>query len=184
MNSRPHPFLRRSLPLLLTALLASPPGLVSAADEEQELTPITGQPMAPAFDLKDPEGRPQRLADYRGKPLILNFWATWCPPCLEEMPSLERAARTLAPEGIAVVAVNVGEDTETVAAFLADQPIALPLPLDTDTKVAQSYHMKGLPATFIIDPEGHIAYRAIGSRDWDDPGLLGQVRALKRAAGR
>ena len=185
MKTHPRP---TTLPILLVpfllaaALAVLPATSVAETDADQELTPITGQPAAPGFDLKDPEGRPQRLADYRGKPLILNFWATWCPPCREEMPSLERAARALAADGIAVVAVNVGEDPKTVAAFLEDEPIALPLPLDTDTKVAQSYHMKGLPATFVIDAEGRIAYRALGSRDWDDPKLLEQVRGVKQAA--
>jgi thiol-disulfide isomerase/thioredoxin len=180
MNLSPNLILRHSLPILFTALFVIPLGFAAATDEEQELTPITGLPSAPAFDLKDPEGRPQRLTDYRGKPLILNFWATWCPPCLEEMPSLERAAKALAGDGIAVVAINVGEDAKAVAAFLEDQPITISLPMDNDTKVAQSYHMKGLPATFVIDADGRIVFRALGGRAWDDPRLLEQVRALKK----
>ena len=179
MHTNPLP---RTLPILLAALLVASLTGVGAADD-QSLTPISGQPAAPDFDLKDPEGRPQRLADYRGKPVILNFWATWCPPCREEMPSMQRAYEKLAAEGIAVVAINVGEDAQTIAQFLEEEPVDVALPMDTDSKVAQRYHMKGLPTTYVIDPDGRLAYRAMGSREWDDPSLLEQVRALKQPPG-
>ncbi|WP_295443047.1 TlpA disulfide reductase family protein [uncultured Thiodictyon sp.] len=169
---------RGLLPLLLAGLLA-PPLTGSLATPEQSLTPIPERPVAPDFDLKDPEGRPQRLADYRGRPVILNFWATWCPPCREEMPSIQRAYETLAAEDIAVVAISVGDDPQDIAAFLEDEPVDFALPMDTDSKVAQRYPMKGLPTTFVIDPEGRLVYSAMGSRAWDDPKLLDQVRALK-----
>jgi len=168
------------LPILLAALLGAPLAWAEPA-ADQTLTPLSGQPAAPDFDLKDPQGHPQRLADYRGRPVILNFWATWCPPCLEEMPSMQRAHEAVAPEGIAVVAVNVGEDRDTIAAFLKQAPVDFAVPMDTDTKVAQRYHTKGLPTTYVIDAQGRLAYRATGSRAWDDPKLLEQVRALKQA---
>jgi thiol-disulfide isomerase/thioredoxin len=165
--------------LTLTAVLLAAPLGGPSAKEDQSLTPIPDKPPAPVFDLKDPQDRPQRLADYRGKPIILNFWATWCPPCREEMPSMQRAHQAVAPEGIAVIAINVGEDADTVGQFLADYPVDFPLPLDLDSQVAQRYPMKGLPTTFVIDAEGRLVYSAIGGRHWDDPKLLDQVRALK-----
>ena len=168
------------LSIVLAALLGAPLS-ATGAPADQSLTPISGQPAAPDFDLKDPEGRPQRLADYRGRPVILNFWATWCPPCREEMPSMQRAHEAVAAEGIAVVAVNVGDDLDAIAAFLEEEPVDFALPMDTDSKVAQRYHTKGLPTTYIIDAQGRLAYRATGSREWDDPKLLEQVRALKQA---
>jgi len=176
MQTNPRP---RALPILLATLLAASLTGVRAAEDES-LTPLSGRPAAPDFDLKDPEGRPQRLADYRGKPVILNFWATWCPPCREEMPAMQRAHEQVAAEGIAVVAINVGEDAQTIARFLEEEPVDFALPMDTDSKVAQRYHMKGLPTTYVIDPAGRLAYRASGSREWDDPKLLEQVRALKQ----
>jgi peroxiredoxin len=182
MSISSHPARLHVLPILLAALFGTPMAAVRAADD-QTLTPVSNQPVAPDFDLKDPQGRPQRLADYRGKPLILNFWATWCPPCREEMPSMQRAHEVVAAEGIAVIAVNVGEDADTIAAFLEDEPVDFPLPMDTDSKVAQHYHMQGLPTTYVIDPQGRLAYRAMGSREWDAPKLLDQVRALKQSPG-
>ncbi len=166
------------LPFLLATLIIPFPGGLSAG-EGQTLTPIPDKPLAPEFDLKDQQGRPQRLADYRGKPVILNFWATWCPPCREEMPSMQRAHEAVAGEGIALLAINVGDDAEAIDQFLAETPVDFPLPMDLDSGVAQRYPMKGLPTTYVIDPAGRLVYSAIGEREWDDPGLLDQVRALK-----
>ena len=146
--------------------------------QDQGLKPLPDRPEAPAFDLEDPAKRPQRLADYKGRPLILNFWATWCPPCRKEMPSMQRAHEALAAEGISVVAINVGEDAGTVEQFQSEYPVDFPLPMDLDMQVVQRYPVKGLPTTFVIDSEGRLAYVATGEREWDDPALLEQVRAL------
>ncbi|MFB1486911.1 MULTISPECIES: TlpA family protein disulfide reductase [unclassified Thiocapsa] len=149
------------------------------ADEPQTLMPMSDDTQAPEFDLQGPAGEPQRLVDHRGKPVILNFWATWCPPCRAEMPSMQRAHETVAVEGISVIAVNVGEDAETIAHFLSETDVAFPIPMDIDSEVVQSYPVKGLPTTFVIDPQGRLVYSAAGEREWDDPALLDQVRALK-----
>jgi peroxiredoxin len=163
-------------PLVLSAALAGP----VLAEDDQGLTPMPDKPLAPEFDLKDNQDKPQRLADYRGKPVILNFWATWCPPCREEMPSMQRAHQALSGDGIAVIAVNVGDDAETIGDFLTEVPVDFPLPMDTESKVAQSYPLKGLPTTYVIDPQGRLVYAAEGEREWDDPKILNQVRSLKQ----
>ncbi|HYN78585.1 MAG TPA: TlpA disulfide reductase family protein [Lamprocystis sp. (in: g-proteobacteria)] len=165
--------------LLATAILAAPLGPLHGAPD-QTLTPIPDRPPAPAFDLQDAQGQPQRLAEHLGKPVILNFWATWCPPCRAEMPAMQRAYQALAAEGIAVIAVNVGDDADAIGEFLEETPVDFPLPMDTDSKVAQRYPMKGLPTTYVIDPQGRLVLVAEGERDWDDPKLLDQVRALKQ----
>jgi peroxiredoxin len=172
--SRPRP-----RTILAAALLAASTAAALAAPD-QGLTPLPDQPPAPAFDLRDQDGRRQRLADYLGKPVILNFWATWCPPCRAEMPAMQRAHAALAQEGIAVLAVNVGDDAEAVDEFLTETPVDFPLPMDRDSQVAQRYPLKGLPTTFVIDPQGRLVYRAEGERAWDDPKLLAPVRALRR----
>ncbi len=160
-----------SLAILFSAL--------ACAADEQSLTPVPGHLMAPDFSLPGPDGKTYRLADYRGKPVILNFWATWCPPCRAEMPSMQRAHDALAREGIAVIAINVGDEADAIAEFLDELPVRFPLPMDQDTQVAQKYPITGLPTTFVIDPEGRLVYGAIGEQQWDDPDLLDQVRALK-----
>jgi len=159
------------------ALLGAP---VIGAKAPQVLTPVPGRPTAPDFDLKDPGGTSVRLADFRGKPLIVNFWATWCPPCREEMPSMQRAHAAVSKDGIGLIAINVGEDADTVAQFLASAQVEFPLPMDETSKVVMSYPVRGLPTTFVVDPDGRLAYVATGEREWDDPALLDLVRALKK----
>jgi peroxiredoxin len=145
----------------------------------QTLTPVPGNLPAPDFSLPDTNGRLQRLSDYRGVPVILNFWATWCPPCREEIPSMNRAWRILREEGVAMLAVNVGEDEDTIFIFTADYPADFPLLLDRSGDIIGQWPVKGLPTTFVIAPDGTIAYRAIGGREWDDNELLEMIRSLK-----
>ena len=147
---------------------------------EQTLAPVPGGLLAPDFVLQDTEGKTHRLSDYRGKPVIINFWATWCPPCREEIPSMNRAWHKLEKEGIAILAVNMGEDEDTIFIFTADYPADFPILMDRDGAVIEQWPVKGLPTTYIVAPDGTIAYRAIGSREWDDNGLLEKIRELKK----
>ena len=160
----------------LVALLLTLTGGTHAAGT---LTPITGNVPAPDFSLQDTDGKTHRLSDYRGKPVIINFWATWCPPCREELPSMNRAWHLLKQEGIAMLAINVGEDEDTIFVFSADYPTDFSILMDKSGEVIEQWPVKGLPTTYVIAPDGTIAYRAIGSREWDDKALLDMVRALK-----
>lgn len=92
---------------------------------------------------------------------------------------MQRAWEQVREEGIALIAINVGEDRDTIERFTQSHPIDFPLPMDLDSKVVQSWPVKGLPTTFVVDAQGRLAYRAEGEREWDDPTLLDQVRALK-----
>ncbi|MBK1694487.1 alkyl hydroperoxide reductase [Chromatium weissei] len=148
--------------------------------EQLPLNLVDGQPLAPEFNLPETNGQRHRLANYRGKPLILNFWATWCPACLAEMPSLQRAHDALAPDGISVIAINVGEDAETVAEFMQQTPVQFPLLLDENSAIAQRYPLMGLPTTFVIDAKGKLIFSALGERTWDDSALLARIRALNK----
>ncbi len=168
--------------LLRTLLILSCCWLGASTDAaaEEQLLPIEDQAPAPDFALPDIAGQTIRLADYRGKPVILNFWATWCPPCLAEMPTLQRAHDLLAGDGIAVIGINVGDAADAIKAFLSTTPVSFPLLMDADTEIAQRYPVIGLPTTFIIDPQGQLVYSATGELEWDAPAILDQVRALKR----
>jgi peroxiredoxin len=143
------------------------------------LEALADRPPAPGFDLPDPKGQQIRLSDYAGKPLIVNFWATWCPPCRAEMPSLQRAWEQVRGDGIELVAINVGESEGTIQRFLEQVSVDFPLPMDRDSEVVQAWPVRGLPTTFVIDPQGRLAYKAAGEREWDDASLLEMVRALK-----
>ncbi len=158
--------------MLETALAAD------ARPAQQTLPPLPKPFVAADFSLKDENGKVHRLADYRGKVVVLNFWATWCPPCREEMPSMERAYQKVKGEKIAIIAVNVGEDEDTVFGFTGQHPMAFPLPLDTDGSVIKNYPVIGLPTTFIIDPGGRATHQAVGGRHWDDDKLLDQLRGM------
>ena len=144
---------------------------------EQSLTPYKGAQPAPDFELVDVDGDKHRLSDYRGKPLIINFWATWCPPCREEMPSMNRAWRKV-KDDVSMLAINVGEDEDTIFIFSADYPIDFPVLLDRSGDVIREWPVKGLPTTFVLDREGNIRYMAVGAREWDDDALLEIVKGL------
>jgi peroxiredoxin len=146
----------------------------------QSLTPLPGAMPAPDFELPDTDGKLHRLSDYRGKTVIINFWTTWCPPCREEIPSMNRAWQQLRQEDVVMLAINMGEDEDTIFVFNADYPAEFPLLLDRDGAVIARWPVKGLPTTYIIAPDGSIAYRAIGGRNWDDSDIMDTLRALQK----
>ena len=143
------------------------------------LTPITDPRPAAALRLPDLDEKGHDLADLKGKLVLVNFWATWCPPCRREMPSLERLKQRLQDRGLAVLAVDVGEDADTVFAFTGQLEPAptFPLLLDRDSEAMKRWKVRGLPTTYVIDPRGRLIYRAVGGREFDDPVM---VEALSR----
>jgi len=149
--------------------------------ERPLLKQLSGRSTAPEFELVDLHDKIHTLADYKGKPIVINFWATWCPPCRKEMPSMNRAWKQLKDEGIQMLAINVGEDESSVHVFENEYPIDFPILLDPLSESLQSWRIKGLPTTYIISPKGVVAYSAIGPREWDDARILDKIRALKTA---
>jgi len=131
------------------------------------------------FSLNDINGKTHRLSDYRGKVVVLNFWATWCPPCREEMPSMERARKKLINDDVVILAVNVGEDEDTVFNFTGDYPVEFPLLMDIKGKVIRSYPVKALPTTYIISTDGLVTHRTLGGREWDNDKLLDELRRMQ-----
>jgi len=164
----------------LQGLVVSLAVLAAAVQADQTLTAIPGGVKAPEFALQDTAGKTHRLSDYRGKPVIINFWTTWCPPCREEIPSMNRAWHLLEEDDIAIIAINMGEDEDTIFIFTADYPADFPVLMDQAGDVIAEWPGKGLPTTYVVAPDGTLAYRAIGSREWDDNVLLDAVRALKQ----
>jgi thiol-disulfide isomerase/thioredoxin len=135
---------------------------------------------APTLKLKDLDGKLYDLAQLKGQVVLVNFWATWCPPCRREMPSMESLAHGLKGESFTVLAVNVGENPDTIDAFTSqfNSRLHVPILLDTDSTTLQDWDVKGLPTSFLINKQGNIVASAIGGRDFDHPDIARAVRAL------
>jgi thiol-disulfide isomerase/thioredoxin len=152
--------------------------LAAAGARAAELRPWTGDAAPPALVLKDLEGREHRLADYRGKVVLLNFWATWCEPCREEMPAMQRLQERLAGKPFVILAVDFGEGEPRVRAFLDKMRLQFTFLLDRDGGVARAWRVRVLPVSFVIDPGGGIRYSAVGDAAWDSPAVEQAIRGL------
>lgn len=127
----------------------------------------------PAADFRLPglEGGEFRLSDYEGEYLLLNFWATWCPPCKEEIPSLEALEQSLEGSSVRMLTISSGETAETVRGFVEEEGVSLPVALDTDGAVSAQYSLQSIPTTYLIDKEGNFIARLVGAVDWSEKEL-------------
>jgi len=133
---------------------------------------------APGFELKALDGTTHRLDDYRGKVVLLNFWASWCPPCLAELPGIQRLADQLADEPFQVLLINVAESPFRVAKFMKLVGVRLLSLLDPDGATFRAWGGSIYPTSFILDAEGRIRYRALGPLEWDGDEAVAAVRDL------
>jgi len=133
------------------------------------------------FTLPLLSGGNAALSAYRGKVVILNFWATWCPPCRVEMPSMETLYQRFKNQGLEILAVDVGEDNVTVQRFVQSNGYTFPILLDRDNRVSSVYGIEAIPTTYIIDREGKIIGRIIGSIVWDAPRVITAIDALLKS---
>ena len=123
-------------------------------------------------------GDEQALADYRGKIVFLNFWATWCPPCRDEMPSMQVLYDELSDEGLEIVAVNVLEAEDTVSAFVEENGFTYPIMLDSDGHVSLRYSVRAYPTSYIIDRAGNVIAVRQGFHIWSTPEMIDGFRKL------
>ena len=168
---------------LVAAILAASFAFV-ALQQKKGYGLVEGAP-APPLRLPAMQGGEVGLESYRGHVVLVNFWATWCPPCVEEMPSLERLHRALGPEGLSVLGVSVDEDEGAVREFVARHGLSFPILRDPGGHTAASYRTTGWPETFIVGPDGTILRILVGPAEWDTPEALAYFRGLlprRRAA--
>lgn len=152
-------------------------GITMPAHAAPALTSAGGE-LAPRLVLKDIEGREHDLAAYRGKVVLINFWATWCEPCRNEMPSIQRLRDKLTGKPFVVLAVNVDEPDARVRLFLTRTKLDLPALMDPNKTVTRGWGVRTLPATFIVGPDGRLRYRVIGDLDWSSETVVGAIAQL------
>jgi len=174
-----HPHARAGLLAALLSLLLS---ATAVAEEElsHSFARIDPPRSVPDFSLPDMDGELHTLQDYRGKVVLINFWATWCPPCRREMPALEKLYNTLADEGFAVLAINQWEDSDHVFAYMGDLNVfpSFPILFDPESRISAEFGVKGLPTSFLLDKQGRVVYRAVGGRAFDHPKVEQTIRGL------
>ncbi len=137
-----------------------------------------GSGAAEEFELQTLAGENRTLADYEGKVVFLNFWATWCAPCVEEMPAMQTLADRFKDDGLRVVAVNVRERREQARDFVEELGLEYTVLLDANGEALNAYNVRGLPTTIIIDREGQVVGTRLGYHPWDDPETLEAFEAL------
>ena len=138
---------------------------------------------APDFTLPTLSSRPITLHDLRKRVVVLNFWATWCPPCVEETPSLEKFAEQLRNQGVIVIGVSVDQDSAALEKFVSQARLSFPIARDPDQAVAARYGTYKFPETYIIDADGRLAEKVVGPADWQDPRIISFVEELSRGLG-
>ena len=143
-----------------------------------KLEEIKDHPAAPDFTLANPDGKKLSLKDYRGKLVFLNFWATWCEFCREEMPAMERLYREFKNQGFEVLAVNVKDKRSYALAFVKKLKLTYPIMVDPEGEIGLLYGAFGMPTTYLIDEKGMVLARLWGPADWYSPGARNLIKAL------
>lgn len=160
------------------ALLVAPIVANAASAAIGQLHPWTGPQTTPPLELLSPAGKPLSLAQLRGKVVLVNFWATWCEPCVAEMPALQRLRQQLAPDGFEVLGVNYQEGPARIGPFVEKLAIRFPIVRDDDGAAARAWDARVFPASFLIDRAGRRRYFCLGEVDWTSPALINTIRAL------
>ena len=142
-----------------------------------ELKPWSGG-ATPPLSLKDPAGQVHDLAAYRGKVVLVNFWATWCEPCRQEMPSMQNLRARFAGKPFEILAVNLMESEQKITAFSKSEMIDLPVLMDRDGAAAKLWKVRMLPVSFVVDRQGAVRYQLVGDADWTSRDISAAIERL------
>jgi thiol-disulfide isomerase/thioredoxin len=145
-----------------------------------ELKPWTGG-ATPALELKDMQGATHDLAQYRGKVVLVNFWATWCEPCRDEIPSMQKLKRKFAGRPFEILAVNLAESENKVSEFLRRLPFDFIIVLDRNSAARRDWGVRVLPTSFVVGPDGRIRYSVVGDLDWTEESVVRNLQRLMPA---
>jgi thiol-disulfide isomerase/thioredoxin len=185
MNAQEENVMRRKVVCQMATIVAAL-GLLwggKAVDAREHLLEAMGMAKvppkaAPDFSLPNIDGQQVSLQQYRGKVVFLNFWATWCIPCREEMPALERLHQTYHAQDLAIVSIDLKESADQVKIFFQKHSLSFPALLDQDGSVFRDYLVAGMPTTYLIDREGTLLARGVGGRDWTRAEALQLIQEL------
>lgn len=169
------------LSLVVVAAAALAIGFVSLL--ERKGSALRAGAAAPLFRLPSLAGAQVELAAFRGQLVVVNFWATWCPPCVEELPSLEKLHRALGPEGLVVLGVSADEDEAVLRRFVSEHGVTFPVLRDPGGRqvAAALYHASGYPETFVIDASGMLRESVVGPAEWATPAAIDHFRDLLKS---
>ena len=148
-------------------------------NESVKIVPIAVGLPAPDFTFPGINGKTVSLSDYRGKVVLVNIWATWCPTCVDEMPSMEKLYQNLKGEDFEILAISIDSlGAESVAPFMKKYKLTFPALIDSEGTVSIVYRTAGVPESFIIDKDGRLVKKIIGALDWTNPGVLRYFHVL------
>lgn len=162
---------------LILALLAAPLVTPFAAPMAADLKTLPAK-LSPALVLPGLDGGTMRLDALRGRVVLVNFWAVWCPPCRKEMPSMARLADKLASKPFTILGVNVGESPEEIRAFLKQVPVNFPIVLDSEGENLKAWQVFAFPTSYVVDKKGRLRLGLFGSIEWDSPEAVAKLEAL------
>lgn len=143
---------------------------------------VTADTAAPAFNIKTVDGRLVNSNSLRGKVVLINFWATWCGPCKEEMPTLQRLKQIFGPDEFELVAITTDQQRAAIQAFVKELGLEFPILLDETKDISSAFGVRGLPTTVVIDQQGRLRGRAVGPRVWDSPDAVALIKSLMEPA--
>jgi cytochrome c biogenesis protein CcmG, thiol:disulfide interchange protein DsbE len=162
----------------MVAILLLAVGLVWTVAGTLEVRVINAGDTAPNFSVVTEHGRTVTRSDFGGKLLVLNFWASWCPPCIAELPSLNQFAQQYASQGVVVLGISNDKNENLYKKFLAQRHVAFDTARDPSADISTSYGTFLIPETYIIDKNGKVLEKVISDQDWMDPQFLARVRSM------
>ncbi len=163
---------------LLVITAAIPNASASNSEKRFRLNYVNEPRTPPKFTLPDHLGALHSLSEFEGRVVVVNFWSTWCIPCRQEMPALERAWKRLEPNGVVLLGIAMQDELEMVNLFLKKVQVTFPVLMDNDGSVSAQWRVNGIPATYILDSTGRMIYEASGIREWDSDPVIEKILEL------